>query len=72
MRVWSSDKFLPLLEDMPLVEYTECDMSAPEDVITQFYTDTFFIYFGYVAVIPTHLAWGLGSIVHMHLLLHSR
>ena len=36
-------------------EYTEHDMSALEDAIAQFYTDTFFIYFGHVAVIPTCL-----------------
>lgn len=56
MRVWSGDKPLPLLEDKPLLEYTERDTGVLEDAVARFYTDTFFIYFGRAAVIPTRLA----------------
>ena len=55
MRVWSGDKPLPLLQDKPLVEYTELDARVLEDAVARFYTDTFFIFFGRAAVIPTRL-----------------
>jgi hypothetical protein len=55
MRVWSGDKPLPLLQDKPLHEYTERDTGVLEDAVARFYTDTFFIFFGRAAVIPTRL-----------------
>ena len=55
MRVWSGDKPLPLLQDKPLDEYTEHDTGVLKDAVAQFYTDTFFIFFGRAAVIPTCL-----------------
>ena len=55
MRVWSGDKPLPLLQDKPLDEYTERDTGVLEDAVARFYTDTFFIFFGCAAVIPTCL-----------------
>ena len=55
MRVLSGDKPLPLLQDKPLHEYTECDTGILEDVVTWFYTDAYFIFFGHAAVIPTRL-----------------
>jgi hypothetical protein len=55
MRVWSGDKPLPLLQDKPSGEYTELDTSVLEDAVARFYTDTFFIFFGRAAVIPTRL-----------------
>jgi hypothetical protein len=55
MRGWSGDKPLPILHDQPLAEYSKCDTGILEDVVAQFYTDTFFIFFGHAAVIPTCL-----------------
>jgi hypothetical protein len=55
MRVWSGDKPLPVMQDKPLGEYTELDTGVLEDAVARFYTDTFFIYFGRAAVIPTRL-----------------
>jgi hypothetical protein len=55
MRVWSGDKPLPLLQDKPLAEYTELDTRVLEDAVARFYTDTFFVFFGRAAVIPTRL-----------------
>jgi hypothetical protein len=55
MRVWSGDHPLPLLQDKPLSEYTERDTGVLEDAVARFYTDTFFIFFGRAAVIPTRL-----------------
>ena len=54
MRVWSGDKPLPLLQDKPLDEYLEHNTGVLEDVVAQFYTDTF-TFFGCTAVIPTCL-----------------
>ena len=56
MRVWPSDKPLPILQDKPLHEYTERDAGVLEDAVARFYTDTFFIFFGRAAVIPTRLS----------------
>ena len=56
MRVWSGNKPLLLLEDKPLVDYTEHDAGVLEDAVAWFYADTFFIYFGCAAVISTRLA----------------
>jgi hypothetical protein len=55
MRVWSGDKPLPLLLDRPVEDYSEQDAGFLEDAVAQFYTDTFFIFFGRAAVIPTRL-----------------
>ena len=55
MRVWSGDIPLPLLQDKPHAEYSELDTSVLEDAVARFYTDTFFIFFGRAAVIPTRL-----------------
>ena len=55
MKVWSGDVPLPLLQDRPVAEYTECDTSVLEDAMACFYTDTFFIFFGPAAAIPTRL-----------------
>jgi hypothetical protein len=55
MRVWSGDKPLPLLLDQPVAEYSELDTGVLEDAVARFYTDTFFIFFGRAAVLPTHL-----------------
>ena len=56
MRDWSGDKPLPLLLDQPVAQYTERDTGVLEDAVAQFYTDTFFIFFGRAAVIPTRLS----------------
>ena len=56
MRVWSGNKPLPILHNQPLAKYTEHDTSVLEDTVAQFYTDTFFIFFGHAAVISTHLS----------------
>jgi len=37
------------------VEYNERDTGVLEDAVARFYTDSFFIYFGRAAVIPTRL-----------------
>lgn len=55
MRVWSGDKPLPLVQDKSLGEYTELDTGVLEDAVARFYTDSFFIFFGRAAVIPTRL-----------------
>ena len=55
MRVWSGDIPLPLLQDKPHAEYSERDTGVLEDAVARFYTDTFFIFFGRAAVIPTRL-----------------
>ena len=55
MRDWSGDKPLPLLQDVPFEEYNELNTGVLEDAVAQFYTDTFFIFFGCAAVIPTCL-----------------
>ena len=55
MRAWSGDKPLALLLDKPPGEYTERDTGFLEDAVARFYTDTFFIFFGHAAVIPTRL-----------------
>ena len=57
MRAWSGNKLLALLQDKPPGEYTECDTGFLEDAVARFYTDTFFIFFGRAAVIPTRLPW---------------
>lgn len=56
MKVWSGDKPLPILLDKPLVEYNERETGVLEDAVARFYTDSFFIFFGRAAVIPTRLA----------------
>jgi hypothetical protein len=56
MRAWSGNKLLPILHDQPLAEYSKCDTAVLEDVVAQFYTDTFFVFFGHAAVIPTCLS----------------
>jgi hypothetical protein len=56
MRAWSGDKPLPILHDQPLAEYSECDTAVLEDAVARFYTDTFFVFFGHAAVIPTCLS----------------
>jgi hypothetical protein len=56
MRAWSGDKPLPILYDQPFAEYSECDTAVLEDAVARFYTDTFFVFFGHAAVIPTHLS----------------
>lgn len=55
MRTWSGDKPLPLLEEKPFGEYNELYTGVLEDAVARFYTDTFFIFFGRAAVIPTRL-----------------
>ena len=56
MRAWSGDKPLPILHEQPLAEYGERDTGVLEDTVARFYTDTFFIFFGRAAVIPTRLS----------------
>jgi hypothetical protein len=56
MRAWSGDKPLPILHDQPLAKYSECDTAVFEDAVARFYTDTFFVFFGCAAVIPTCLS----------------
>lgn len=56
MRTWAGQKPLPLLEEKLLSEYNELDTTVLENAVAQCYTDTFFIYFGRAAVIPTRLA----------------
>lgn len=55
MRDWSGDKPLPILQDLPFDEYNELNAGVLEDAVARFYTDTFFIFFGRAAVIPTRL-----------------
>jgi hypothetical protein len=55
MKVWSGDKPLALLQDRPYAEYNERDTGVLEDAVARFYTDSFFIFFGRAAVIPTRL-----------------
>ena len=55
MREWSGDKPLPLVQDIPLGEYNELNTGVLEDAVARFYTDTFFVFFGCAAVIPTCL-----------------
>ena len=55
MRSWSGDKPLPLLRNRPYAEYNELETGLLEDAVARFYTDTFFIFFGRAAVIPTSL-----------------
>jgi hypothetical protein len=56
MRDWSGDKPLPLLQNVPYTEYNELDTNVLEDAVARFYTDTFFVFFGRAAVIPTCLS----------------
>ena len=56
MRLWPGDKPLPILENKQLHEYTEHTAGVLEDSVAQFYTDTFFIFFGHAAVIPMRLS----------------
>jgi hypothetical protein len=56
MRAWSGDKPLPILHDQPLAEYSKRDTALLEDAVAQFHTDTFFVFFGHAAVIPTCLS----------------
>jgi len=56
MRNWSGDKPLPILQELPFGDYNELNTAALEDAVARFYTDTFFIFFGRAAVIPTRLA----------------
>ena len=55
MRDWSGDKPLALLQDLPFGEYNELNTGVLEDAVARFYTDSFFIFFGRAAVIPTCL-----------------
>jgi len=55
MRDWSGDKPLPLLQDIPFGDYNELNTGVLEDAVARFYTDTFFIFFGRAAVLPTCL-----------------
>ena len=55
MRDWSGDKPLLLLQDIPFSECTELNTGVLEDAVARFYTDSFFIFFGCAAVIPTSL-----------------
>jgi hypothetical protein len=55
MRDWSGDKPLPLLQDIPIDDYNELNTGVLEDAVARFYTDSFFIFFGRAAVIPTCL-----------------
>lgn len=55
MRAWTGDKPLPILQDIPFGEYNELNTGVLEDAVARFYTDSFFIYFGRAAVIPTRL-----------------
>jgi hypothetical protein len=55
MRDWSGDIPLPIQHEKPFGEYTELDTGVLENAVARFYTDTFFIFFGRAAVIPTCL-----------------
>ena len=55
MRDWSGDKPLPLLQDIPFSDYDERNTGVLEDAVARFYTDSFFVFFGRAAVIPTRL-----------------
>ena len=55
MKDWSGDKPLPLLQDIPFGDYNELNTGVLEDAVARFYTDTFFIFFGRAAVLPTCL-----------------
>lgn len=55
MRDWSGDKPLPLLQNIPFGEYDELNTGVLEDAVARFYTNSFFIFFGRAAVIPTRL-----------------
>ena len=55
MRVWSGDKPLPLVQDISFGEYNELNTGVLEDAVARFYIDSFFVFFGCAAVIPTCL-----------------
>ena len=55
MRDWSGDKPLPIMQEKPFGEYDERETRVLEDAVARFYTDSFFIFFGRAAVIPTRL-----------------
>jgi hypothetical protein len=55
MRKWSGDKPLPILQELPFGDYNELNTGVLEDAVARFYTDSFFIFFGRAAVIPTRL-----------------
>ena len=55
MRVWSGDKPLPLVQDIPFGEYNELNAGVLEGAVARFYIDSFFVFFGCAAVIPTRL-----------------
>jgi hypothetical protein len=55
MRNWSGDKPLPLLQDIPFGDYNELNTGVLEDAVARFYSDSFFVFFGRAAVIPTCL-----------------
>ena len=56
LRDWDGMKPTPLLlPDMPFRDYTELDVRQLEDSIAQFYTQSFYHFFGQAATIPTRL-----------------
>jgi hypothetical protein len=57
MKDWDGPKPMPLLlEDLPsVIEYQEGEVSELENAVAQFYTDSFFRFFGRAAIIPAHL-----------------
>ena len=54
MKVWSGNKALPILQELPFGDYDELNTGVLEEAVAQFYTDSF-IFFGHAAVIPTCL-----------------
>ena len=54
---WDGMKPTPLLApDLPTVGmYTECDVEQLEMAVANFYTQSFYRFFGRTAIIPTHL-----------------
>ena len=57
MKDWEGMKPMPLLVEnrQSVNEYREAEVSELENAVAQFYTDSFFRFFGRAAIIPAHL-----------------
>jgi hypothetical protein len=58
LRDWHGLKLTPLLlpDLTSLDQYTELDVQQLEDSIAQFYTQSFYHFFGHAATVPTRLS----------------
>ena len=57
MKDWEGMKPTPLLVEnrQSVDEYQEAEVSELENAVAQFYTDSFFRFFGHAAIIPARL-----------------